>query len=286
MALDAQFEDAIKSLHTKGGLVSVVLGNGVDAPSDWTWHPQVHWIVASQVKRHDIPTAIPPNTRLMLITEHISALVFQPIHDERKRRRLPYMVRKTGDSVADELKRIFKDTAPKVYESLPPAPVEAASNGNGNGHGDPAAVEIPPVHAEPTEDRSAKAADGKVPLGGLKAFMEKHQNLSPALSNAEEGRRLFRLAQQLGVPTTLGSIQQYLSVAKRKAGIGSRPESLAPKHIVANVAIAGGLDAAIASLQAIRERADTVDKEIDDLRKENADLKARIVLMRDAFKDL
>ncbi len=285
MALDAAFEDALSALHKKGGVVSVVLGHGVEPPHDWTWHPRVHWIASSQIKRADVPTAIPTNTRLMLLTEHINALVFQPIHDERKRRRLPYMIRKTGDAVADELKRIFKDEKPQVYESL-----SAKAESNGNGHSDPAPVETPPGQAEPIADadltRDAKAAEGKVPIGGLKAFMQQHQNLSPTITSAEEGRRLFRLAQQLGIPTTLGSIQQYLSVAKRKAGIGSRPESLAPKHILDNVAIAGALEDAITRLQTIRGRADTVDEEIATLRKENADLKARIVLMRDAFKDL
>jgi hypothetical protein len=269
MALEKAFEDAVKALQTQGGLVTVVLGKGVEAPSDWSYHPRVHWVLSGSINRQMVPGAIPTNTKLMLLTENIDGRVFQPIHDERKRRRLPYMIRKSAEAVADELKHLFPDKyvpAPtdKVFSPMPDmkAPSPEGSNGNGNGTDQPSKAE----------------------RGSLKKFLEENANLSASMSTAEEARRLFKMAQIAGLPTTVGSINQGITLMKRKRGLGSRPESATPRpEVSASVAVATALENAIIALQGVLEHVRKLDTTDDDLRKENEDLKTRIGLMKEAF---
>lgn len=266
MALEKAFDDALKALRTSGGLVTVVLGTGVDAPTDWSLHPRVHWVVANELHRHDVPGAIPTNTKLMLITDNISGNVFQQIHDERKRRRMPYMIRKTGEAVAEALKDIFPT---KVDIPFNPA-LEAV---NGNGHG---------AAAAPAEDGERKP----MAKGAVKTFVETNLDLSPEKTNAEEARRIFRLAQVHGIETTIGSVQQAITNYKRQQRAGSRPESLAPVHVIDSIAIAKALEDAIGVLSSVKARVEAMDAENEKLRKETDDMRTRIGLMRDAFQGL
>lgn len=287
MALEKAFDDALKALHTSGGVVTVILGTGVDAPTDWTYHPRVHWVNASQLKRHDIPGAIPTNTKLMFFTDNISGNVFQPLHDERKRRRLPYMIRKSGDAVGQGLKEIFpnKVIAAPTEKFSPMPSISEPDNGGSNGNG-AAAPEPAPERGTTTVPGSKNTAAGK-PRGFLQEFLRANVDLtSTTLSNAEEARRLFKKAQLAGVPTTLGSIEQGVRVMRRVKGLGSRPESVAPKHVSDTVAVTKALESCIELLTGIKDRVGNMDTTDDELRKENEDLRTRIGLMKDAFAGL
>src|SRR5882672_192244 len=263
---DQAFERARHALQHDGGVVTVILGNKAESPTDWTWHPRVHWIVASQLKRIDVPGAVPSNTKLMFFTDDINVAVFQPLHNERKRRRLPYMIRKDGSAVAAELARIFpnKVVSPPdaVFSPALPA-IDAASTNGANG--------------------SASAADAKrvtAEKGSVTAFLKQHADLTPKHSTAEEARRLFPLARAAGLPSTLASIEQAVRIMKRKAGFGSRPESVTPVHVTDTVAVSKALEQAIELLTAVKLRVESLDKDGDTIRSENEDLRTRIQLMK------
>lgn len=256
-------DSAIAALQKSGGLVTVVLGTGVDAPDEWGFHPRVHWLVARDVKRHAVAAAIPSNTRLLIFTENIHHQVYQPLQDERKRRRLPYLTKQSQGAVEDQLTKIFpKTSAP--FNPIPP--IDVSKNGDS----------APAASAEPDRSR-----------GFLKTFLEKHVDFSPAKSTAEEARRVFKLAQLEGVQTTLGSVTQGIAVLKRKRGIGSRPDSAtAHQEVGDSVSIQIALEAAIAGLQAVLVRVKSLDTSDEGLRKENDDLRARIKLLKEAFGNI
>lgn len=302
MVLEKAFDDALKALRTTGGVVTVVLGRGVDAPSEWSWHPRVHWLVSSELRKQMVPSAIPTNTRLMLLTDNISGDVYQPIHNERKRRRLPYMIRHTGDAVAEQLKEIFptKMTMPANVErdepfspALPQEALvnitEAPSNGNGsngNGNGHHAADDTGSTRGRHADEPPRTTADGKRRMaekGSIKKFLEEHANLSAATSNAEEGRRLFRIAIGLGIETTRGSLEQGVRQLKRAKSIGSRPESLVAPAVQDAIVVSNALEEAIKVLTAAKDRFEKMEQQNEALVKENGDLRARITLMKDAF---
>jgi hypothetical protein len=108
--------------------------------------------------------------------------------------------------------------------------------------------------------------------GFLQKFLKEHP---PDLKkgNTEEARRLQLIAKEHGVVTTLGSLQQAISVMKRKKGYGEIPESIqkAKRDPVDNVL--QQLDDAMAALQLIHDWVASTVVENRDLRKQLATIK-------------
>src|SRR5262245_25937410 len=187
MSADAAFAHARTQLEKNGGVATVILGRDQDVPSAWSAHPRVHWTVASEVNRHQLGHALPSNTRLVLFTERIDAPIFRAIRKETDRRHLPYLSRKTAQSVCEELEaHWFPARVPRhgpldaERPSVSAAPPPAASA---------PALEAaePEAPAADALDLAADAAPTTTTRGkGVMAFIQKHGNLSPVVSNADE----------------------------------------------------------------------------------------------------
>lgn len=235
---DALFGHAVSNLHTNGGLVTIVLGPNADAPSDWTFHPQIHWVMAGTLQQpHAVAQSIPTNTRILAIVDRLDGDIFRALHYEAKRRQVPYVSRATSAAIGELLAQtIFpeKKTAPPV----------------------------PPPDATPV--------DGSAPeRGALQTLVRTHADLSPTASSGAEARRLFALAQKQGLTTTVASIEATIRIVKRKQHSGSRPESATPSHIADANAVTRALESAITALTEIKDRVTRIDEENTALREQN-----------------
>lgn len=234
---------------SKGGVVTLLLGKGYQCPTEFAFHGQVHQVDTATVDpNHE--GWIPSTTRIVVFTDHIPDKVYQYMMATCRQRRVPYLNRKTPGAVAVELQKLF--------------PVKKAE-GNGNGNGHAKAQEVVP------ETKQAK--------GSVKDFVLKHADLTKG--SAEEGRRVYRMAVADGVTTTLASVTQIISKEKRTTGRGDIPVSAVPQG--AGLQVYAGITTAIEALTAIRAHAETLEKDKADVLAENAELKARIQLMRDAW---
>lgn len=247
---------------SKGGVVTLVLGTGYELPTEFAFHPQVHVVDASLVN----PTHegwIPSTTKIVIHTDHIPEKVYQYLQTIVRQRRLVYLPRKANGAILTELRRLL--------------PVKPA---NGNGAGKDA--EKP---GKETKAEAAAAAEGKTiaARGSIIGLVKELADLRKGSS--EEGKRLFHIAQQRGIKTTLGSVKQAVTQAKRKQGRGDIPLSAQPAQ-GAGIQVYAGIQAAIEALTQIQAHAETLEKDKAAILSENADLKARIEIMKGAWKDL
>jgi hypothetical protein len=261
---------------SKGGMVTVCLGKGFEAPSEFAFDPRVHFIMTAGLSPQALQ--IPSQTKILIVTDRIGSQLFGSITAVCRRRGFPYLPRKTDGAIVNELKKLLPakpHTVPDANshggqdtprgESPASAP---ASNGNGHGNGSPSAS----IPTTPT---------GMAPKGSIRD-LAKEADLSK--SSAEEGKRLYGIAQMRGIPTTLGSITQAISQLKRKGGRGDLPVSLAPQSVL--LQLSRGITEAIEALQRIQVQAEELERGKEDLLAENQDLKARIQLLKEAFSNV
>ena len=134
------------------------------------------------------------------------------------------------------------------------------------------------LKAEDTVERK----DGKkiAGRGVIKQFVIQHANLRN--SAAEEGRRLFDLAKQYGITTTIASLQQAVSNRKRDLGAGDIPASVSKARAqeAPHKTLLRDVDNAIAAFQLLREHVENIVKENEELRKFKSDFQKK---MKDLF---
>lgn len=255
---------------TKGGVVTLVLGQGYDVPTEFAYHPQVHVINAQTIDPKN-EGWVPTTTRIVIHTDHIPEKVYQYLQTILRQRRLTYLTRKTPGAILTELQRL-----------LPRQKVEASGNGHGNGAAATATAE-----RLTTRGTLPKMA----PRGSIQALVAELADLSKG--SGEEGRRLFKIAQAKGIKTTLASVTQAVAKAKRKGGRGDIPVSAQPVAQAAGTQVYTGitlaveaLKTAIVELERLRDAAETLEKDKAGILAENQEMRARIELMESAWRGL
>lgn len=280
----------------KGGVVTVMLGSGFDLPADFGYHPAVHGVVANNCDPGNIAKEIPTNTKVLILTEQINRQVYEATKTLSAKRRLLYLIRKTPAALAEAL----KDIVPKrpVLGSTPPTVMGAALSSvttepkaeakeptKGNG--------APPVEEEALVRRDSRTTGTGVeprttskgtlaqmaPKGAI-ASLAKEADLEKSV--AEEGRRLFRLAQTRGIQTTIGSITQAISNRKRTERRTATPQSIVPENLrVLNLfdETIGGLKVMADNLAKVRDYVETSEGRMNDM-------EAKFELLAQTFKDL
>lgn len=219
--------DVTVDLTTTGGLAVVVLGRDFDIPADYAYHPQVHPINASDLPSHedDLNARFPPQTKIVLIGGELPGPIFGTLRTILTRRRLVFVQRRNAPALSAALADVL--------------PVKPVTNGGAMA----AALEVPTT---PDAEGARTGPKTIAPRGAVRDLV-----LEADLSkgSAEEARRLMRVAQQRGIPTTVASLSQGIAIAKRKGGRTETPRSLmSPQQKALQT-----LDEAIAGLQLIRE---------------------------------
>jgi hypothetical protein len=297
--LEDSLSRARQEVMARGGLITVALGSDIELPKRWQDEPRVFPMNTVGLSYHQIHDAMPSNTRIVILTDRIPNTIFQPIHKEIKRRHINYLVRKTEAAVDDELARwIPKHSAPVVEEELPPPPPPTPpppppsftapapldiTDDRETSYGDELLATSAPAAAEQKDDDVAKRQQNE--RGSISAFILQYANLKDQSSSiAEESRRLFRIAQQKGIKTTVGSLAQQIRMLKRKHGYGSKPESLAPVQVRVEFGILTAVDTAIEALTGLRDAVQKMDANYAGVIAERDKLKARLDLLTEAFK--
>lgn len=255
---------------SKGGMVTVCLGKGFDIPSDFAYDPRVHFIVTAGLSPQALQ--IPSQTKIVIVTDRIGAQVFGSITSVCRRRGFPYLPRKTEDAIVNELKKLLPakiQTVPDAGLDTPRVGGDGSPSSNGHGSQNPPSASIPGTPS------------GMAPKGSIRD-LAKEADLSKG--SAEEGRRLYGIAQVRGIPTTLSSITQAISQLKRKGGRGDLPVSLAPQSAL--LQLSQGITEAIEALQRIQTHAEALERGKEDLLSENQELRAKMQLLKEAFTNV
>lgn len=257
---------------SKGGVVTLVLGQGYDVPTEFAYHPQVHSINAQTIDPKS-EGWVPSTTRIVIHTDHIPDRVYQYLQTILRQRRLTYLTRKTPGAILTELQRL-----------LPKQKAEAMGNGSGNGSGAAATTTAERLTTRGTLPKMA-------PRGSIQALVAELADLSKG--SGEEGRRLFKIAQAKGIKTTLASVTQGVAKAKRKGGRGDIPVSAQPVAQAAGTKVYTGittaveaLKMAIKELEGLRDAAETLEKDKAGILAENQEMRARIDLIESAWRGL
>lgn len=224
---------------SNGGTAIVVLGTETQIPSDFEMDPRIIPFTHNQLSGDEffIQSRIPSQVRVVIVSEVLPPRTYETLRKVLEKRGIPYLYRKGQGSLDACLIEMFprKSTVEPV-------------NGNGT------------------------KSDGKkviAPKGSIRDLVEQADLRK---GSAEEARRLMRIAQEKGIPTTLGSLSQAIANRKRKMGAGEMPKSaLKPQQQALRV-----LDEAIESLALIREY-------VMNTEQENDDLKAKLRKVEDIF---
>jgi len=279
----------------QGGKITVALGHGIELPEHWHHEPRLHVMNTVGLTYNQLPAAMPSNTRIVILSGNIPGAIYNPIHREIKRRHINYLIRRGLPEVEHELEQWLK---PVVVDELPPPPLPS----------EPEPPPPPPPSTlvdDVTPDATTICVDEPTTLdtekddmaiktgerGSVTEFVLAHAHLDDARSSiADEARRLFKIAQQIGVKTTVASLAQSISVQKRKARTHARPTRPAKKPAAPvarqDSSLLKTLDVAIGALADLRDDLIKIDKTHAALAKERDSLKARLDLLATAFKKL
>jgi hypothetical protein len=209
-----------------GGTITLVMSSDIDVPTDFAFHPAITVLDARKFTPADVPKCFGSNSKALITTPHLPQAFYQQLMMEVRRRKTVTMHMANKGAMEQGLKRIL-DTAKQ--------------NGTGTA----------------SAGKSEKRAMAE--KGSIKKFIDTNV-LDPSKSTAEEGKRLFRLAQEQGLTTTLGSITQAVSQYRRKHSQSARPASLDSPDLTGQV---GG----ILLIERVQESMRTALKALDELKK-------------------
>jgi len=181
---------------SSGHIVIIGVPNGFD--EQIRTHPRV--VLWSEGKEHWTDKDLPANTKAVFLGRFLGHKPASKIIAEARKRRIVIFNSNGTGMIAKQVRELL---------GMPPTkPVNAYS--------EPVVaepVEIP-VPAPTPEPEPVKPSRGK--LVALLPFIDL------TVGSAENGRRLWEKAKELGIDTTLASVTQMVIVQRRKAG-GPRP---------------------------------------------------------------
>jgi len=306
----------------QGGKITVALGQGVELPEHWLSEPRLHIMHTVGLTYDQLQTAMPSNTRIVILTDRIPGAIYNPIHKEIKRRHINYLIRRGLPEVEHELEQWLRP----IHEELPPPPTT------------PTPPEPPPppppadtlvteierdevirhhetavaVTSTPLTDKDDMALKNAA-RGSLMKFVQEHANITHTGPIGEESQRVFAIAEREHFKTTRGSVEQAIRTLKKKAGIAlnrasygrhaHRPAPTAPAAKTTKPAATKKRDSAahnghaiidvfdrvIAALGTLRAEIKSLDKVYRDyaeLVEERDALKQRLDTLASAFKTI
>ncbi len=201
---------SLHSLIANGGKVLVVGGKMNPSWAEFTHHPQlVFWTGERKdiVKRLKNGNNFPDNTRGVLISRFIGHSEAKKVMEEARSKRALIMSTLNDGEITRKLEEITTIPKPEGFpplsKSLPPPP--------------PAPPPSPVV--------------GRVPTGQLTKFIAEHHQAE--LITSQEGRRLFKLATEVGVKTTEMSCIASVKLYRHRMGIviGKKAEGMAKRRL-------------------------------------------------------
>jgi hypothetical protein len=240
-----------------GGVIAVVLGEGGDLPTEYGFHPRVRPIDGRIIDPRDPQQQLPANAQAVIFGggKKLDRKIFEGVHEYLKRKRILYRICNNDEHLLQALKEMV------------PEEKKAAE-----------------VAAPKTEDEKTDVAKRQqAGHGAIKRLVEEHVpqllKKDPTMPISEMGRQLFRIAQDKGISTTLGSCEQCARVYKRSHGVGERPPSVQSeeqKGLTGIYEIIGHMEAAVASMKRMRQA--FIDREA-----EHAKLSKQIATMKEVF---
>lgn len=192
---------SLHNLIANGGKVVVVgsLEKNIEGKFKFAEHPQIEfWSgerkdIQQHVKNHG--GRLPENCRGLIISRFISHSETIPLMADARAKRAVIMPMKNDGEIAKLLEEIITPT-----------------------------IRVPaPQSSTPSQQEEVMAEAAKPKKGELKQFVI--DNDDPHVIPAHASVRLFKLAEQRGIKTTKGSIEQCIRVFRKEIGIVSRPKA-------------------------------------------------------------
>lgn len=239
---------------SNGGVITVIVGEGGDLPTDYGFHPRVRPIDGRVINVQDPQQQLPANMKALIFGsgKKLPTKTFEAIHEYLKKKRILYRICTNDEHVHQTL----KEWVPEEKKAPEPKTAEAK-------------VEV--------EKKKIAAR------GSIKSLIERHVPLllkeDAVMPTSELGRRLFRIAQDEGLETTLGSCEQGARVYKREHRIGERPVGLQTheqRGLTGIDEIIGHMEESLAAMKRMRQA--FIDREA-----EHAKLSAQTAKMREVF---
>jgi len=206
-----------------GGLCALILGPSDDVPTDYAMHGQVKVIEGAKLSARALDLGLSQFVKVVVFgpTRLPDRSVFTGIHEVLKRRRLPYRLTDNPE----HLKQVLDEIIPKK-KALAAIKIAAAA----------AAPDAPTVAEQEKRER-----------GAVKEFVEtelpKLLQRDAVMPAAEAARHLFTIAQDKGLRTTFGSLQEAVRKFKRDHSVGERPQSAMPPAQVFSNDLAAAFEA-------------------------------------------
>lgn len=261
----------VKPLHPiSDGIVLVVGVKASNIDQELRDHPRV--IIWDNQSEHWMTKEIPSNTRAVFVTRFISHSNFSSIMKQARKRRIT-MFNPEGTGMIMKQVRELLDIRPKVPVEFtvnykPGTPIDEMST-----NGDKEMIPMTP-NKKHTGGKITKKLDVFIP------FIDWNK------SNADNARALLEKAKELNVETTLGSLNQFVMIQRRRQHAPKSPSPQAKRYekLISRMKKEQS-DVSVQMFDnAIRELRDMRQLFIDTM-KENKSLRARLNKFRTFFDE-
>jgi len=216
-----------------GGIITLLLADGVDCPAEYTNHPLVRVLEVGKFGVEDVEKCFASNSRLLITTPHMPQKFYERLQAEVHRRKAVWLFRKNAEAIEQEIDKYVRPV------------LKPASNNGGAKIGD-----------------AVKNKNLIAPKGAIQELIAQDDTNK---SIAEESRRLFKIAQVKGITTTVSSIAQAISKKRRHGGQTARPASAVNPEVNKRLGVLKILDDAIAGFTLVREYVAKVEGENEAL---------------------
>jgi hypothetical protein len=183
--------------------VAVFLGKGMTPTAPFSTHPQVQWLDAHRMSFNELQPLLPSKPKAFILTNGIEQSTYSKLAEHARNKNVFYLHRRSPDAVRYELYALL----PKVEQAR-------------RTHVLPLGVDAPIL---PTTDTIKAPAQMPTPAppqkGHLQRFLDT-QTIDFVLPRIQEATRLFAVAQQAGVQTTIGSIANAIAGRAKAVGQG------------------------------------------------------------------
>jgi peptide methionine sulfoxide reductase MsrB len=203
----------LRSVITSGKKILIV-GGGMQHQRwvPYKQHPQlVFWSgSSSDIEKHlKGANNFPVNTGGVIMSRGVTHVIARKISDEQRRKKIFFHAVNTEGTIMNILNNALEQKKEEQAQKLPQLTTGDTSS---------------ETYATTTQEGKPRLKPGE-----LVRFITKHHQSE--LSYAAEGARLFTIAQTLGLPTTLHSMQQTVRTFRQKAGVvGPRGGTWAKKE--------------------------------------------------------
>lgn len=222
---------------TNGGIITVLIGEGGDIPTEFNFNPLVKGLTHGSLRTGHIADQIPSNTKLLIFGpgQKLPKPHFHAVHAVLKARRLPYRLCDNPTALHGVLSQVLQSKVAIPVSTLadegprprPAAPAPRVETPVGKGQ---IADALTTAQVEESAERKRVQAGHGTVQALMNELMPALQKEFPMEGHAAIAKRIFPIAQERAMPSSVAALAQAVMKWRRDNRTGTIPDSVKPQE--------------------------------------------------------